>query len=133
MESLDNLLERIRNLKGDLSSDIIIQEEKSHDEYTIDETGNTPWDYVAGDSWARKKVIDQPRITRAELAKKELQQIYNSSDYQEARKIAGKSLGYSNLRLLAHENPVTATLIGICVTIGAFSGVGYLLYQYLSK
>lgn len=61
----------------------------------------------------------------------ELETIY-SYGYGKARVEAGKALGYSPLRIWAHENPASATISGIAAA-GAASGLGYFLYQYLSR
>jgi len=45
---------------------------------------------------------------------------------------AGKALGYSLLRIWAHEHPLKATIAGIAST-GAASGLVYMAYQFLAR
>jgi len=65
----------------------------------------------------------------------ELRKIYDTTliwkGCKEAKLKAGRALGHGTLRIWAHENPITATISGIAV--GAASGLGYLIYQYLNK
>ncbi|MBU1201241.1 MAG: hypothetical protein KJ583_00790 [Nanoarchaeota archaeon] len=58
-----------------------------------------------------------------------LLETYQNSDNKSVRIHAGKELGYSSLKIWAHENPVVATIAGI----GASSGLVYALIEYLSK
>ncbi|MDP2925892.1 MAG: hypothetical protein Q8N99_05975 [Nanoarchaeota archaeon] len=72
------------------------------------------------------------------LSKDELRRIYRRCESMEdecsayylgrVACLAGKQLGYNSLRIWAHENPLRATVIA-----GAISGLGYMLYQYLSR
>jgi len=50
----------------------------------------------------------------------------------EIRAKAGKTLGYSSLRIWSKLNPILATISGIAATATA-SGIGYMAYQYLGK
>jgi len=139
MQPLEDVLRKVEDLKRDLSSDIVIQEEVGHYNYPRIET----WDPAAGEAAnsaeigeyteAHKKwVIDKPLITKAMEAEKELKNIYSSSEFIEARKVAGEFLHYSPLRIWAHEHPVAATVTGIAA-VGVASGLGHMLLQYFSK
>jgi hypothetical protein len=67
-----------------------------------------------------------------DLNKTELEQVYQKSSKKEHRVLAGRSLGYSSLRILAREHPVGAIVTGVAVA-GATSGLGYALAEYFSK
>lgn len=45
----------------------------------------------------------------------------------------GKALGYSSLRIWAHEHPITAMVGNIAIVGCIASGLGYLIYQYLTR
>ncbi len=116
--------DRIRQLKVDLDSEIVIQEEISHIEPAHTEKKNlnpknvqsfdpgiTGWDPAAGDSWVpdvtipERKVIDQPRITEPNTeirlaAREELLQMYESIPTFKVKWQAGRALSYSRFRIL---------------------------------
>ncbi len=56
----------------------------------------------------------------------------NTGFISQIRTEAGKALGYSPLKIWVHEHPVVATASSIAA-IGAASGWGYMVYQYLSR
>jgi len=61
-----------------------------------------------------------------------LSRTYKCNDDVEVRRAAGKSLGYSNPRIWAHEHPVTAVVAGIAA-IGTVSPLVYVLVESLGK
>jgi len=79
----------------------------------------------------RKPYLSVLRDTEG-LDSKELSIVYRESSRREHRINAGKQLGYSDLRIFAHEHPVEAAIAGV-VTVGAAFELGYILYKYLSK
>jgi hypothetical protein len=72
------------------------------------------------------------KLQRIQSEKIDLYLAYQFNKDPIIRKKAGKALGYSPMRIWAHEHPVSATIVG-CTTVGATSGLGYMLYQYLTK
>ena len=138
----------VDELKEQLKSEIVLQEEKIHhqEEKYCGGSGH-------GDSCIREDehyipggwIIDEPAIIKPDEEKRkkakqdldrlktELKGTYNNkSIFSGERAEAGKALGYSSLRILTHENPITAAISGIA-TVGTASGLGYLIYQYLNK
>lgn len=115
---------RIRRLKADLDSEIVVQEEIAHIEPAHTEKMNlnpnnvqsfdpgiTGWDPAAGDSWVpdvtipERKVIDQPRIAEPNTeirlaAREELLQIYESTPTFKVKWQSGRALSYSRFRIL---------------------------------
>ncbi len=65
-------------------------------------------------------------------ASKDLEHMYQNLPNMNHRRIAGKALGYSGLRIWAHENPAAAQ-IGIAAAGAAACGLGYLLMEYLNR
>jgi len=78
-----------------------------------------------------------------------IQETYEENEVISIRRLAGKALGYSDLRIWAHEHPaavntarilriwahkhpVHATLTGVA-TVGAAYAFGLILYKFLSK
>ena len=106
----ESIAGRINRLKTDLTREIVVQREISHEEYAISETGSghgmSTWDFSAGDSFVpRRKEIDQERIAkpdteRREAARQELLQIYDSAETSKVQMQAGMALGYSRFRIL---------------------------------
>lgn len=76
-------------------------------------------------SWA-KRVKDEQGL------KEFLEECYANNPNNGIRMQAGKYLKYHKVRIWAHEHPIGATLAGIA-TVGAASGLGYLIYEYLNK
>ena len=72
------------------------------------------------------RISNLPEIQ--ELLKNE----YSNNTSDHVRVEAGKALGYSNLRILAHEHPVIAAITGIA-TIGVVSSLGYILARYFNR
>ena len=60
--------------------------------------------------------------------KDELKGFYKNSDFSNIRSLAGRALGYSNPRILAHENPIPV-ILGALGGFGLVSGLGYMLSQ----
>src|SRR3989344_8472721 len=63
---------RISELEKQLDAVVVLQEEKNHEVYAVQETGwghgMTTWDYAAGDSWVPKKtIIDKPAVTEPDV------------------------------------------------------------------
>lgn len=117
MSSIDETLEKIKDLKTDLSSDIVLQKEESHEAIIIEEMGAghgmATWDYASGDSHVRQRFIDKPQITKSQLAKSELERLYDFSSEKRIRKAAGEALGYSCARRFAHEHKIITAIIGL--------------------
>jgi hypothetical protein len=90
-ESKSKILDRIDELKSDLSSDVVIQHKEGYYEQKYPE-GHYLHAYA---TW----VTTKPRITVADQARKELRQIYISTAHSEIRRAAGTVLGYSSLRI----------------------------------
>ena len=66
---------RISELEKQLDAVVVLQEEKNHEVYAVQETGwghgMTTWDYAAGDSWVPKKtIIDKPAVTEPDVEKR---------------------------------------------------------------
>ena len=66
---------RISELEKQLDAVVVLQEEKNHEVYAVQETdlghGMTTWDYTAGDSWVpRKTIIDEPAVTEPNIEKR---------------------------------------------------------------
>lgn len=86
------------------------------------------------DSWI-ETIKKQRRVSDKSTRKKasqDLKHMYRDLDDISHRRIAGKALDYSDLRIWAHEHPVKATVTGIA-TAGAISGLVYALVEYFSK
>lgn len=109
--SPENVLKRITHLKSDLSSEIVIQEERYHEEIDYPREigsghGMTTWDFSAGDSFIpRTRVVDQPRITEPDTdkrssAREELLKIYEATPTFKVKWQSGRALGYSRIRIL---------------------------------
>lgn len=94
-DSLEDVLRQVESFGGDLSAEIVVQEEKWHTEIEFTETDAVlKW----GDPGSPVKIIDKPRITKPdtqkrEAAKQKLKQIYDSSEWYSARYNSGKALG----------------------------------------
>lgn len=155
MGALESYLKRIENLKKDLLAEIVLQEEKGHHEYWLND------DRHHGDSfpncWRQtndiseaeeiKYVIDQHRMTRPavdkrEWAEKHLRSIATGPNHPgAARYAAAKTLGiktnsgfgYYPLRIFAYRHPITATVVAGIATGGATLGLFYALAEYSSK
>lgn len=138
MEPLEDVLRKVEDLKRDLSAESIRIEERTG-QHWVSCPGDSSWNYgmedhsgyyEAGDSYTEE--IKEPDIQKRGLARQELQRLYRKAEVFDVRTRAGKVLGYSHLRIWAHEHPVAATLTGLA-TAGTASVLGYLAYQYLSK
>jgi len=95
MEPLEVVLRRTEDLKRNLTAEVVIQEEKSHTELVEKAS-------LAGNIWdewtENETIIDQPRIVKPdtpkrEIARTQLQQIYDSSEWYSARYTAGSLIG----------------------------------------
>ena len=93
MESLDDVLLRIRILEKDLYAVIVLQETEWHWQ-AADLPHQFPGD---NDSITTFPVTDKPRITEPDIKKREdaraqLQRVYDSSEWYSGRYEAGKGL-----------------------------------------
>ena len=66
-------------------------------------------------------------------ALQDLQWMYDTLPMIEDRARAGEALGYSDLRIWAHENPWPAAMTGISMVGGVGWGLFYLLDKYFGK
>jgi hypothetical protein len=108
MAEREQILNRIKSLKGDLHSKIVIQQELSHIEEINDPTAgaNDPYGWT-------ETVIDQPEIIvpdeeKRASARKELQTIYQSPESLRVKYNAGRALGYPIKKILLdklHRQP----------------------------
>ncbi len=57
---------------------------------------------------------------------------YYNNNLKNVRWEAGRALGYSELGMWAHEHPI-ATTASTIVAAGVTSGLGYMLYQYMTR
>jgi len=130
---------------------IVTQEERSHFE-SHDVTEIVCDGYSTGSRYETRVesecIIDQPKIEKPDIETRKnadsdltaLLKMLNYSTKRElyehpdpyVRKIAATALGYSNLRVWAHEHPVTATVTGIAA-VGLASGLVYALVEHLSR
>jgi hypothetical protein len=153
----------VRNLEGQLSAEIVVQEGEGHTEKGIvgvkigDNLGvpgcnySGPsgffesFDFPSSYESSNEYVIDKLRIAHPdtkirERARKDLDRLTselrktydNSSINFEERKAVGKALRYSDSKIWTDEHPIVATFSGLAAA-GVVSGIGYMLYQYLSR
>lgn len=137
MEALETALRKIEELKGDLSAEIVVQEEEGHYH-----TGSYHRDGDEGGFYVVDKFRETiPDTKKRESARNELKSIatsFNKSQivkYAASRTLGEKTnskFGYYPLRIWAHEHPVAATVTGI-VAVGITSGLVYALVEYLNR
>jgi len=96
MDSLEAVLRKVADLGRDMSAEIVVQEEISHEEAIPgSDRGSGPCSFDK--VWDYEYIIDKPRITepdaqKREAAEQKLQQIYDSSEWYSARYVAGIAL-----------------------------------------
>ncbi len=79
------------------------------------------------------KVAETELIHDGQLNEHELEEVYEYSKNKGFRSQAGKKLGYSSIRICVHEHPLVSKLIGGIAAAGAASGLGYVIYQYMTR
>jgi len=65
-------------------------------------------------------------------ARQDLKYFFRNLCNDNQRQKVGKILGYSDLRIWTYEHPITTTTTGIASAVAA-SGLGYMIYQYLTR
>jgi len=138
MEPLEDVLRKVEDLRKDLSAENIRIEERISSRW-VSCPGDSSWNYgmedYSGyyeDDGTDTIEIKEPDIQKRELARQELKKLYKKAEAFDVRTKAGESLGYSPLRIWAHEHPIGATVTGLA-TAGVASGLGYLVYEYFNK
>ncbi len=100
MENLEDVLRQIEDLRRELGADVVVQKEVGHFKYTGPKGDEAR--HLASlngrceeyEEW----IVDvhekkAPDTQRREFAKKQLQQVYDTSEWYSARYVAGGSLG----------------------------------------
>ncbi|VVB78094.1 Uncharacterised protein [uncultured archaeon] len=100
-----------------------------YDDYSKDTI--TSNDYEDVEVTSQKSVDILENLDSKTRAREDLKYFYYNLPDKDMRKKAGKSLGYSSLRIWARENPDTIN-IGLAILASA-SGLGYLAYQFSIK
>ena len=76
------------------------------------------------------------------MARQDLRQFYKNNEKKNVRKLAGRALGYSSLRILANEtriwgqenpNDIAIAIVAGLTLIGSAVIGGCKIYQYLSR
>lgn len=128
MESLEIALEKIEELRRDLSAVIVVKAEEGH--YESSSGACIHKHYGGGDSYgywfsceceADRWIVDKPRILKPDTEKREarksqLQQIYDLSERYSARYVAGRNLGKSNAKL---DSQIDSWIVGLNERINA--------------
>ena len=74
-----------------------------------------------------------PDMNKFSRAFEFLDDIYNNIPDKRIREEAGKSLGYSSSKIWNHEHPIKAIVRDAAIAAGVTSGLGYMLYQYMTR
>lgn|SRR3989338_3137357 len=134
MEPLEDVLKKVEDLKRDLSASEkgLSYKEEGTGEYE----GRSYLQLGEPREITRQVLVEDgtwiPDTTTRKRARQSLRDMYKHLPNINHRKIVGKALGYSDLRIWAHEHPVLAILVGIA-TAGAASGLEHIFYQHLTK
>jgi len=71
-------------------------------------------------------------LSKSEIVRALINECYDN-DLNEIKKQAGRALGYSELKIWAHEHPAFRVVGGISIAAGAAAGIGYLAYNYFAR
>jgi hypothetical protein len=130
----------IENLRKQLHAEEVVVEGESNVYHKGSSSGGDAreavWDepdIIGPDLKTREKAVEDIagllEVSGLKVFRALLKEAYNIPDNNSTIRIkAGNALGYSNLRIWVHENPIKS--IGI-ITTGSI--LGYILYHYLAK